>query len=67
MPQHQTQNNIPRITGRIFLEYDSYTMNEDNDVGKYVKLVSAEGQEFFLDKEIAMVRCATIGFQRRFL
>lgn len=32
------------------------TMSEENDGSKYVKLVSAEGQEFFLAKEIAMVR-----------
>ena len=30
-------------------------MTGENSEGKYVKLVSAEGQEFFLDKDIAMV------------
>lgn len=35
-------------------------MSENGDERTYVKLVSAEGHEFFLDKEIAMASSKTI-------
>ena len=63
----RTSKNESQVQSHAFFlerEYEYYlikiensrTMTGENSEGKYVKLVSAEGQEFFLDKDIAMVR-----------